>query len=154
MVNITVEDILGPLGKDGEPTECLSLLHYSINLNPALRRQIQADVVGYMSQSELKLVPDEASAGARKVMEALPKQSIMRKQALLRDRTPMPREDRHFLEQRMLSSTISARKKPLPRDQSRFDEEMESAISSTSVDSALRSRRAKPRSGASAGKRS
>jgi hypothetical protein len=137
MVNIAVEDILGPLGEDGEPIVCLSLLHYSINLNPALRRQIQADVVGYMSQSELKLVPDKASGTAGEVVEALPKQSIMRKQALQRDRTPMPREDRRFLQQAMSSPGFaSSRKEPFSRDQSSFDEEEGSAVS-TSADSVM-----------------
>ena len=136
MVNITVEDILGPLGNDDEPIGCLSLLHYSINLNPALRQQIQADITGYMSQSELKLLvtSDFDTARAGEVVEALPKQSIMRKQALLRDRTPMPREDRRFLQETIaMSPVVGNSRKQLPqRNQNRFVEaEALSTISSS-----------------------
>ena len=143
MVNITVEDILGPLGNDDEPIGCLSLLHYSINLNPALRQQIQADITGYMSQSELKLLvtSDFDTARAGEVVEALPKQSIMRKQALLRDRTPMPREDRRFLQETIaMSPVVGNSRKQLPqRNQNRFVEADELSTISSSAGSVISS---------------
>ena len=51
-VNIVVEDVLGPLVHD-ERVPHWSLLHYSINLNPAMRQQIAADVESFVSSSEL-----------------------------------------------------------------------------------------------------
>ena len=46
LVDILVEDILGPKGDDGVlKPPCFSLLHYSVNLNPSLRQQIGARYV-------------------------------------------------------------------------------------------------------------
>ena len=55
-VNIVVEDVLGPVVSQdqvGERDPIWSLLHYSINLNPAMRQQIAADVESFVSSSEL-----------------------------------------------------------------------------------------------------
>ena len=55
-VNIVVEDVLGPVVSQdqvGERDPIWSLLHYSINLNPAMRQQIAADSERYVSSSEL-----------------------------------------------------------------------------------------------------
>ena len=57
-VNMVVEDVLGPL-EDGERAAHWSLLHYSINLNPALREQIATDVESYVSSSELMRINDK-----------------------------------------------------------------------------------------------
>jgi len=40
-----VEDIFGPKDQEGKPTPHFSLLHYSINLNPAVRHQIRRSVL-------------------------------------------------------------------------------------------------------------
>jgi hypothetical protein len=61
-VNITVEDVLGPLPEEGERISHWSMLHYSINLNPALRQQISADVESYVSSSELMRINDKGDA--------------------------------------------------------------------------------------------
>lgn len=117
MVNINVEDILGPLDPNtGAVIEPLSLLHYSVNLNPALRQQIRADIFGYMSQSELKLV----TTGGDDV-DALPEHSVMRKQYRLRDRTPLPRDTARFSEHpdsvraRSFSNSTTTPKEPNSR---------------------------------------
>ena len=60
-VNICVRDVLGPLeGEERVPH--WSLLHYSVNLNPALRQQIAADVEGYVSSAELMRIKDDGKA--------------------------------------------------------------------------------------------
>jgi len=61
-VNIVVEDVLGPLVSQdqvGERDPIWSLLHYSINLNPAMRQQIAADSERYVSSSELMRINED-----------------------------------------------------------------------------------------------
>jgi hypothetical protein len=57
-VLILLEDILGPGQSSSDRDRNFSLLSYSFNLNPSLRRQIAADMTGIMSEYEL-LDPSE-----------------------------------------------------------------------------------------------
>ena len=93
LVDITIDDILGPpVKKDGKPVDTngiikrdanLSLLTYSFNLNPALRRQLAGEIDNFQTDAVL-------TGEGGKAIDKSPAGMIRKSTLLAHHRSPRP----------------------------------------------------------------